>query len=55
MCSGHSWRNVRTYLSPAFSITRREAVFTAIVSATTRRTPSSVKPLRIRAREPSVA
>ena len=32
-----------------------EARFTTMVSVTTRRAPSSVKPLRIRARDPSVA
>ena len=54
MRSGHDWWNVRTYFRPVFSITRREASLTAIVEATTRRTPSSAKPLRIRARDPSV-
>jgi hypothetical protein len=46
---------VRTNLSPAFSITRRDAMFTTIVDATTRRTPCSAKPFWISAREPSVA
>ena len=48
------WWKVRTSRRPAFSITRRDAVLTAIVPATTRSTPCSVKPARISAHEPSV-
>ena len=47
--------NVRTKRSPAFSITRREPVLTAIVDACTRRAPSSVNAWSISARLPSVA
>jgi hypothetical protein len=36
-------------------MTRLEAPFTTIVEATTRSIPSSVNPLSINAREPSVA
>jgi hypothetical protein len=52
---GSGWRKIRTKVRPAFSITRREATFAAIASAVTRWTPNSVKPLRISARDPSVA
>jgi hypothetical protein len=46
---------VRTSVRPAFSSTRREAMFPATVSATTRCTPNSVKPRRISARPPMPA
>ena len=52
---GQSAWKVRTRVRPAFSITCREAACTTIVSATTRCTPKSVKPLLISARDPSVA
>jgi len=50
----HPW-NVRTKRSPAFSVTRREPAFAAIVVATTRSTPSSVNPFSTSATAPSVA
>jgi len=40
---------------PHFSITRREAALTVIVCANTRWTLRSVKPMLIRALDPSVA
>jgi hypothetical protein len=46
---------VRTKRRPAFSITRRDALFTAIVEAYTRSAPSSPKALSINALDPSVA
>jgi hypothetical protein len=55
MESGQSKKKVRTNYRPAFSMTRREATLTAIVLANTRRTPYSLKPFWISAREPSVA
>jgi len=48
-------RDVRVSTSPHFPMTRREAALTAIVCANTRRTPGSVKPLPVRARDPPVA
>ena len=53
--TGQSATKARTRRIPDFSITLREAVFTAMVEATTRCTPNSVNPLAIRARDPSVA
>src|SRR5919205_1494371 len=55
MDTGQSATNSRTRRIPDFSMTRREAVFTAMVEATTRCTPNSMKPLAISARDPSVA
>lgn len=46
MVYGHSPVKSRTNDRPAFSITRREAVLTAIVFAVTGSTPSSVNPCR---------
>jgi hypothetical protein len=53
--SGQSTCTVRRYRSPAFSITRRDAVFTAMVVATTSSAPRLVNASRTSARAPSVA
>ena len=55
MASGHSAKNVWENLSPAFSITRRDALLAVIVSALTRSAPMSLKAARTRARQPSLA
>ncbi len=43
------------WIKPAFSITRREAWFTAMVDATIRSKPISANPLATSAAAPSVA
>lgn len=53
--SGSALVKVSTWIRPDFSSTRLEPQLPASVSATTRRTPSSVKPFSIMARDPSVA
>lgn len=53
--TGQSAVKERTSRIPDFCITRREAVLTAMVEATTRCTSNSANPLAINAREPSVA
>ena len=55
MRTGQSAWNVRTSRMPTFSITRRDAVLTAIVDATTRRTPSARNPWSITAWDASAA